>query len=104
MSLVDAAGWAGGLLVLVAYVLLSVRRLASDGHAYQAMNVVGGLLLMCSAVQAHAFPNVVINVVWIVAGSLTLAARWHRGGPPAPAAASEGTDRAPAGETEPLAA
>lgn len=73
MTLVDVAGWAGGLLVLVGYVLVSAQRMQSSSRAFQAMNVVGGVLLTCSAVQAQALPNLAINLVWIVAGSLTLA-------------------------------
>lgn len=75
MTLVDVAGWAGGLLVLVGYVLVSAQRMRSDSRAYQAMNVAGGLLLTCSAIQAEALPNLAINLVWIVAGSLTLTTR-----------------------------
>ncbi|QWC86500.1 hypothetical protein KLP28_07445 [Nocardioidaceae bacterium] len=69
----ELAGWIGGVVMLVAYVLVSTRRTPSDGTAYQAMNVVGGLLLTVSAYHAGAFPNVGLNVFWIAAGVLTIA-------------------------------
>ena len=68
----ELAGWIGGVVMLVAYVLVSTRRTPSDGTAYQAMNVVGGLLLTVSAYHAGAFPNVGLNVFWIAAGVLTI--------------------------------
>ena len=70
--LVEVAGWIGGVVMLVAYVLVSTRRTASDGATYQGMNVVGGILLTVSAYNAGAFPNVGLNVFWIAAGLVTI--------------------------------
>ncbi|MCM0621169.1 CBU_0592 family membrane protein [Nocardioides bruguierae] len=79
MSLIDVAGWTGGVIVLVPYVLVALGRMSSSSHTYQWLNVVGGLLLMGTALNAHAMPNVAINVVWIGAGILTLVAAAVRG-------------------------
>ena len=68
----EVAGWIGGVVMLVAYVLVSTRRTPSDGPTYQAMNVVGGILLTVSALHAGAFPNVGLNVFWIAAGLVTI--------------------------------
>lgn len=70
-----AAGWVGAGLTLLAYGLLVMRRLESGGPWFNGMNVLGGLLLLGSAVAAGAMPNVVLNVVWVVAGTYGLIAR-----------------------------
>ena len=38
---IEIAGWAGALLILLAYLLLSVGRLTGQSIVYQGMNVVG---------------------------------------------------------------
>lgn len=68
----EVAGWIGGVVMLVAYVMVSTHRTPSDGATYQGMNVVGGILLTVSALHAGAFPNVGLNVFWIAAGLVTI--------------------------------
>ena len=66
MSLfVAVAGWAGAVLVLVAYVLLSMRRI--DGHSttYHVMNLLGALGIAANSGWNGAIPSAVLNVIWI---------------------------------------
>jgi hypothetical protein len=77
--LLNVAGWVGGLLVIVAYGLLSLRWVDANGLSFNILNTVGGALLVGTAIQAGAVPNAAINVVWVVFGLYALATR-HRGG------------------------
>ena len=63
--LVAVAGWAGAVLVLVAYVLLSMRRI--DGHSttYHVMNLLGALGIAANSGWNGAVPSAVLNVIWI---------------------------------------
>ena len=63
--IVDLLGWFGALLILVAYWLVSTRRLAGDAIAYQLPNLVGGLLLVVNTVYYGAYPSTLVNVVWM---------------------------------------
>jgi hypothetical protein len=66
MTLVVAiAGWAGAILVLVAYVLLSMRRI--DGHSttYHVMNLLGAVGIATNSGWNGAIPSTAVNVIWI---------------------------------------
>ncbi|HTW34010.1 MAG TPA: hypothetical protein VMD53_05270 [Rhizomicrobium sp.] len=62
---VTVAGWAGAVLVLVAYVLLSMRRI--DGHSttYHVMNLLGAVGIAANSGWNGAIPSAVLNVIWI---------------------------------------
>jgi hypothetical protein len=63
--LVAVAGWVGAVLVLVAYVLLSTRRI--DGHSttYHVMNLLGAACIAANSGWNGAIPSAVVNVIWI---------------------------------------
>lgn len=57
-------GFIGTVLVLLAYLLLSTKRIQSDSVSYQGLNLVGAVLLIIYAVVLTAWANVLLNVVW----------------------------------------
>jgi hypothetical protein len=63
---VAIAGWIGAVLVLVAYVLLSMRRI--DGHSttYHVMNLIGATGIAANSGWNGAIPSAVLNVIWIM--------------------------------------
>ena len=63
--LIDAVGWLGAGLLLVAYSFVSFRRLRADSFWYQFMNGVGSLFLVVNTFYYRAFPSTFVNVVWI---------------------------------------
>lgn len=75
--LLDAAGWCGGVAVVIAYVLVSTKRISAETRTFQLLNVIGAVFLTGTALQRGALPNTVINLVWIVFGvyALTTARR-----------------------------
>jgi hypothetical protein len=73
--LIDAAGWIGVAALLVAYVLVSAKKLAGDSTVYQLLNLLGAALLIVNSFYYGAYPSVSINVVWIGIAALTLARR-----------------------------
>ncbi len=42
-SLIDIAGWAGAVIVLIAYTLVSTKKLTGTSFTYQFLNVIGAL-------------------------------------------------------------
>lgn len=72
---IDLAGWAGALLILLAYVTLSIGRLRSDATAYQIMNILGAAGLILNSGWYHALPSVGLNVVWMAIGIYALFSR-----------------------------
>jgi hypothetical protein len=63
--LIDAVGWLGAGLLLVAYAFVSFRKLRADSFWYQSMNGIGSLFLVVNTFYYRAFPSTFVNVVWI---------------------------------------
>jgi hypothetical protein len=63
-----ALGTLGAALLLVAYVLVSRKKIAGDSRAYQALNVVGSVVLAVYAFLLGAWPSMGLNIVWALIG------------------------------------
>ena len=63
--LIDIAGWMGVAALLVAYALVSTRRLAGDSMTYQLLNTAGSVLLIINSFYYGAYPSVSVNIAWI---------------------------------------
>jgi hypothetical protein len=63
--MIDVGGWIGVALLLIAYALVSMRRLAGDSTFYQLLNVAGSVLLIINSFFYGAYPSVGINIAWI---------------------------------------
>jgi hypothetical protein len=70
--LIDAVGWAGAVLVLLAYALVSTNRVAAQSGIYQALNVGGAVGLVINSAWNNAIPSAVVNMVWIGIGLYAL--------------------------------
>ena len=70
--LIEAVGWAGALLILAAYILLSTGKLGGRSRAYQWMNVAGAAGFVVNSGWNGALPSAVLNIVWMGIGFLTL--------------------------------
>ena len=65
-------GWAGALLILLAYLLLSLGKLTGQSVVYQWMNVFGAAGFIINGWWHGAIPNTALNVVWMIVGGVTL--------------------------------
>lgn len=63
--LVDVGGWLGAVLVLVAYLLVSMGKTSGLSFRYQAANFLGSILVGVNALYYWALPSFSINVVWM---------------------------------------
>jgi|YNPBryunderm2012_1023409.scaffolds.fasta_scaffold00029_18 hypothetical protein len=63
--IINLAGWSGALMLLLAYLLVSTRRLAGDSFLYQLLNLAGSACLLLNAYHFGAYPSVGVNSVWI---------------------------------------
>ncbi len=73
--LVDIVGWLGVATLLIAYVLVSTKRIEGDSVIYQVMNLVGAALLIVNSSYYGAFPSVGVNVMWVGIAVYTLVSR-----------------------------
>jgi hypothetical protein len=61
---VEVAGWSGAALILLAYILLSTRRLTGESPAYHWINLAGAIGFIINGWWHGAIPNAVMNVIW----------------------------------------
>jgi hypothetical protein len=77
---VEVAGWAGALLILLGYLLISAGKLSGQSLAYQAMNIVGAAGFVINGWWHRAIPSTVLNVVWMGIGAVALWKIYQRTG------------------------
>lgn len=70
--MIDFIGWVGVVLYLVAYALLGFGWLKA-GIRYHSLNAAGGLCLVIFSYHLHARPNFVVNFVWILLATVSVA-------------------------------
>ncbi|HSC60298.1 MAG TPA: hypothetical protein VLC29_03630 [Rhizomicrobium sp.] len=64
LDLYMAAGFAGALLVVVAYLANQMGRLPSDDWRFPGANLAGSVLILASLYSAWNFPSAVIELFW----------------------------------------
>lgn len=69
---IEIAGWAGAVLILAAYGLLTAGKLTSRDASYQWMNVVGAVGFIINSAWNGAWPSAILNVIWVGIGIVAL--------------------------------
>ena len=67
---VEVVGWAGALLILAGYVLITTGKLTGKSVAYQAINVLGAAGFAINGWWHRALPSVALNIVWLIIGAI----------------------------------
>lgn len=62
----DILGFAGVLLVLVAYSLQQMRRIDGNGLLYPLVNFIGAILILVSLMYKPNLPAIVMEAAWAV--------------------------------------
>ena len=73
--LIEVVGWAGAVMILVAYAMVSTGRVAPSGVPYQALNILGAAGFVVNGLAHGAMPSAVLNVIWIGIGVFVLTRR-----------------------------
>ena len=73
-------GWIGTFSYLLAYFLLSIKKIRSDEKLYHILNIIGAIGLTYNAIFLNDYPNVIVNIVWaiIALAAIFLIARGRR--------------------------
>ncbi len=58
------AGWIGMILLIIAYFLLSIKKLKFNSLVYQLLNLFGSVGIIASTVATNSWPTVTLNVLW----------------------------------------
>lgn len=77
--LIEILGWAGSLLVLIAYALNINKKLPADSLTYYLLNILGSALLIINTAFHHAFPSMAVNIIWVIIPVVTIIRqRWGK--------------------------
>ena len=73
---INLLGWTGSVLYLIAYALVSLKKVEGDSILYQGMNIIAGILLVIYTIYLGAFATTALNAVWAAIGIFTLGRKW----------------------------
>ncbi|MGF7172230.1 fatty acid desaturase [Sphingobium xanthum] len=71
---VEIVGWAGAVLVLGAYILVSAGKLTGTSRAFQWMNAIGAAFFVLNTWWHGAIPSMFVNIIW---SGIGIAALWR---------------------------
>ena len=75
-TLIDILGWLSTFLYLVAYGLISLKKVEGDSNLYQGINIVAGFFLITNSFYWRAYPSAALNVAWIGIAVFTLGRKY----------------------------
>ncbi len=80
-TFINILGWVGTILYLIAYGLVSAKKVEGDSWAYQGMNMVAGALLIINTMYLKAYPSAGLNIAWVGIAIFTLGRKvWVKNG------------------------
>ena len=71
----DAIGWVGAAALLVAYAMVSHKKLEGDSATYQLLNISGSLLLAANTIFYGSYPSTFVNLIWAAIAIFAIATR-----------------------------
>ena len=74
---VEVAGWIGALLILLAYLMVTVGKLTGQSLAFQWMNLIGAAGFVINGWWHRALPSAALNVLWMLIAGVALWQLWR---------------------------
>lgn len=62
----NVLGWIGAFLLLLAYAMVSFKKIEPDSQTYQWLNFAASILLLLNTIYYGAYPSSFVNGVWTV--------------------------------------
>ena len=66
MNIVEVLGWIGSVLIVGAYFFNINGKLKSTSPAYIVSNLIGGIFFTINTFVHHAYPSMVVNIIWVI--------------------------------------
>jgi hypothetical protein len=71
----DVIGWVGAVALLIAYALVSSKRLEGDSASFQLLNISGSLLLAANTIFYGSYPSTFVNLIWAAIAAFSVITR-----------------------------
>ena len=65
-NFIEIIGWIGTLLLVGAYFLNITGKVKSSSALYIVSNIMGGILFTIYTYAHQTWPNMVVNIVWVI--------------------------------------
>lgn len=66
MNSIEITGWIGTVLIVGAYFLNINGKIKSNSPVYIMANLAGGILFSVYTYVHRTYPNMVVNIIWVV--------------------------------------
>ena len=71
----DTIGWVGAAALLIAYAMVSPRKLEGDSATYQLLNISGSILLAANTIFYGSYPSTFVNLIWAAIAIVSIVMR-----------------------------
>lgn len=61
-------GWTGLFLMILAYFLISTKKLVSSSFSYNFINFIAGIFVLINSFAFKIWPVFVLNIFWAIIG------------------------------------
>jgi hypothetical protein len=65
---IETIGWVAAVMMLCAYIMLTLGRLSARSSGYHWLNILSGAGFIINSGWNGAYPSACINVVWVAIG------------------------------------
>lgn len=65
-------GWIGTFLIVLAYFLVSTKKVDGQSKSYQALNLLGAIAVGVNVLHQHAWPALALQIIWGIIAIVSL--------------------------------
>lgn len=65
-TFIEILGWIASILIVGSYALNLWGKIETNSKAYMWANIVGGLFFVINTYFHHAYPSMVVNIIWVI--------------------------------------
>ena len=65
-------GWIGTFLIVLAYFLVSTKKVDGQSKSYQTLNLLGAIAVGVNVLHQHAWPALALQIIWGVIAIVSL--------------------------------
>ncbi len=78
---IDVLGWIGAILILLAYALISSKKVEGSSLSYQMLNIFASIFLTINTFYYGAIPSTLVNIIWAIIAAfaiIAIARKWKQ--------------------------
>ena len=65
-------GWIGTFLIVLAYFLVSTKKVDGQSKSYQTLNLLGAIAVGVNVLHQHAWPALALQIIWGIIAIISL--------------------------------